>query len=463
MGPNMRKPKLARDTFWLASSDGLAIIIGLIGQVILAKALLQSDYGLLVVIIDAFATMYILIDAGLPTILARDVPRNPGASRYAVHKILKLQTFIAIPFIILSAIGSSLIWDDAPISLLIACAIISLGHIMSYPHKSMMRALGEARLEAFVKLFERVITTSLYWLLLYNGNNSPTAYASVFAIAVIVSLIVTIWMGEKISIGGNENLSDDWSSNKSLIIAALPFAITIGILPYVTKLEKFLLAGLSNYESVGLYHVAQLAWIAGLMLPQAMRAALLPYLGEVRNDPIKFSMRMNTAHKITLGILPLGLLFGHYIVKYTIPIFFDKNYHEAIEVFDILLAGWGITLLAVPWYVALQAGKNPWRFAILIAAIVISAFIAGWFLIPVANEMGAAWASLIGCVVMLSVSKLLCGDEDRLTDAMALVCVFTGYLLSINSPLAIIGFITVIPAINSIGFLLNQMNISQEE
>ena len=94
----MRRPKLARDTVWLASSDGLAIIFGLIGQVILAKALLQSDYGLLVVILDAFATMYILVDAGLPTIIARDVPRSPGASRRAVRRVLKLQALIAVPF-----------------------------------------------------------------------------------------------------------------------------------------------------------------------------------------------------------------------------------------------------------------------------------------------------------------------------------------------------------------------------
>ena len=87
----MRRPKLGRDTLWLASSDGFAIILGLIGQIILAKALLQSDYGLLVVILDAFATMYILIDAGLPTIIARDVPRSPGASRKAVRRVLKLQ------------------------------------------------------------------------------------------------------------------------------------------------------------------------------------------------------------------------------------------------------------------------------------------------------------------------------------------------------------------------------------
>ena len=158
----MRRPKLARDTVWLASSDGLAIVLGLIGQVILAKALLQSDYGLLVVILDAFATMYILIDAGLPTILARDVPRVPGASKKAVRRVLKLQTMIALPFILISAITSSMIWDDVPIALLLACGVVALGHIMSYPHRSMLRALGEARIESILKLVERIVTTGLY-------------------------------------------------------------------------------------------------------------------------------------------------------------------------------------------------------------------------------------------------------------------------------------------------------------
>ena len=275
----MRRPKLARDTVWLASSDGLAIILGLIGQVILAKALLQSDYGLLVVILDAFATMYILIDAGLPTILARDVPRSPGASKQAVRRVLKLQAFIAIPFLLMSAFVSTSIWDDAPLELLLACAIIAFGHIMSYPHKAMLRALGEARIESFLKLLERAITTFLYWVFLTKDYDSPTIYAWGFSIGVFISLIGTLWIGERLARDENGKLSDDWKSNKSLFIAALPFAVTLGILPYVTKLEKFLLAALTNYDDVSLYHVAQLAWIAGLMLPQAMRAALLPYLG----------------------------------------------------------------------------------------------------------------------------------------------------------------------------------------
>ena len=459
----MRRPKLARDTVWLASSDGLAIIFGLIGQVILAKALLQSEYGLLVVILDAFATMYILIDAGLPTIIARDVPRAPDASRQAVRRVLKLQAMIAIPFLIGSAIVSTAIWDDAPLGLLLACALVAFGHIMSYPHKAMLRALGEARIESVLKLLERVITTGLYWVFLVNDYDSPTIYACGFSIGVFISLIGTFWIGERLAKDESGDLPPEWNSRRTLLISALPFAVTLGILPYVTRLEKFLLAGLSSYEDVSLYHVAQLAWIAGIMLPQAMRAALLPYLGEARDDPVKFSNRMLIAHHWTIVLLPIGLIAGHAIVSFSIPRFFDSDYSDAVQVFDILLAGWAMTLLAVPWYVALQAGHNPWRFTTLIALVVLAAGISGWVLIPYYGVMGAAWASVIGCCIMLSFAKLLCGDEDRLSDGLAVFSVVVCYLLSIGNLLALIGLLTFVPAKKSFYYLRTKGAITQEE
>jgi len=462
---DMRKPELGRDTVWLASSDGLAIVFGLIGQVILAKALLQSDYGVLVIILDAFATMYILVDAGLPTILARDIPRAPGCAKVAVRRIYRLQMLIAIPFILGSLVFAHFIWQDVPAGLIELCAVIAFGHIMSYPHRSLLRALGEARIESMVKLSERVITTSLYAFLLFQGFTLSSAYALAFAIGVVISLGLSVWQGERVAakIKFDGNLPVDWSSNKSLIIAALPFAITLGILPYVTKLEKFLLAYFSSYDEVAIYHVAQLAWIAGLMLPQAMRASLLPYLGEVRDEPAQFSQRMLKAHHYTVMLLPIGLISGVLISHFSIPFFFGSEYYGAVEVFDILLAGWACALLSVPWYGALQAGNNPWRFTALIGMVVLAASISGWFIIPVAGVVGAAWASVIGCSLMLSGSKLLCQDEDRLTDGLAILSVATCYLISIGSWLALIGFITVIPAIAAKNHLQNLGGISEEE
>ena len=83
--------------------------------------------------------------------------------------------------------------------------------------------------------------------------------------------------------------------------------------------------------------------------------------------------------------------------------------------------------------------------------------------IPEYGVMGAAWASVIGCSIMLSFSKLLCGDEERLSDGLALFSVAICYLLSIGSSLALIGLLTLIPAKNSIDFLRSQTGYSQEE
>ena len=99
----------------------------------------------------------------------------------------------------------------------------------------------------------------------------------------------------------------------------------------------------------------------------------------------------------------------------------------------------------------------------MITLVVIVAAITGWLLIPESGVMGAAWASVIGCSIMLSVSKLLCGDENKLTDGLAVFCVATCYLLSIGSPLAIMGVLTMIPAWNSIGYLRSQTHNSEEE
>ena len=139
-----------------------------------------------------------------------------------------------------------------------------------------------------------------------------------------------------------------WNSKRTLLFSALPFAVTL-VSYHTYRLEKFLLAGLSSYDDVSLYHVAQLAWIAGIMLPQAMQATLLPYLGEARDDPAKFNNRMLIAHHWTIVLLPIGLIAGHAIVSFSIPRFFDSDYSDAVQVFDILLAGWAMTLLAVPW------------------------------------------------------------------------------------------------------------------
>ena len=464
---DMRRPELNRDSGWLIGVDLLVVFLGLIGQVFLSRSLLSTDYGLLIILLDAFATIFILIDAGLPTLLNRDGPKAPGMARTAAHRILKLQAIIALPFIIIAFIGSTIIWGDLPISLLSICAAITLMHVASYPHRSLLRCLGEARLEAVTKLLERTVTTCLYGCLMIFEVNEIQWWALAFFIGAMIGLISAVIFGERVgkSNQGEGVLPELWNSNKTLLMGALPFAVTLGVLPYVTKLEKFLLSYYHSYEDVALFHVAQLAWLAGLLVPQGVRAALLPVLGEARTQE-QVIARMSKAQLLGFILLPLGLFFGHILVSNLIPLAFSTNYVQAVEIFDILLAGWALTLLAVPWYVGLQAGPHPWRFTGLLGLVVLSAFVSGIILIPQYGVTGAAWASVCGSFVMFYASRWM--NRTKLPqqiwlDISALICLVTGYFLSTGSRWAWIGLITMIPASLSIVEIRHQMKISEEE
>ena len=176
----MRSPQLGRDTAWLAASDLVAIIFGLMGQVLLTKALLQTEYGLFVILLDAFATLFILVDAGLPTLLNRDGARAPKHALSAAHRIMRLQAIIALPFIVVGLVSGHLLWSDIPPVLIWICAAIMLIQIATYPYRNLLRCLGEARLEGGVKMIERITTTCFYFFLYpvsYTHLTLPTIYS----------------------------------------------------------------------------------------------------------------------------------------------------------------------------------------------------------------------------------------------------------------------------------------------
>ena len=67
-----RKPAMLRDSAYLAGADILAVFLALVGQVVLTRSLISTEYGLFVILLDLFATTFLLIDLGLPTLISRD-------------------------------------------------------------------------------------------------------------------------------------------------------------------------------------------------------------------------------------------------------------------------------------------------------------------------------------------------------------------------------------------------------
>ena len=429
MSATNRRPAFGRDSVWLASADVVAVLLAFVGQLLLARALLSESYGLFVIAVDLFATLFLLLDLGLPTLLARDGPRRPSAIWSGMMRIYRLQGIAVLIFVPMTL--SITLYLSVHDTLMLIGAGIALAHIASYAPRTALRAAGDARLESLTKLIERIATTFGYALLFVMGSTDVLAYATVFLAGAILGLLVALLGAYRVCGMSDERMNStelgtDWTSKKSILLAALPFAITLGVLPYVIRIEKFILASELGYDEVALFHVAQLAWLAGLLIPQAMRAALLPVLGASRNDSSLFHQNLDRVESICFGLVPIGLLAGAAIVWVLLPLGFPAEYFDgtfgvsATNVFMILLAGWACTVLSVPSYTALQAGEKPWLFTSLILIVVLSSTAFGLILINwgarssvgLAVEM-AAYASVASSLVMLLLGIVLSRRLDQ--------------------------------------------------
>ena len=389
-----RTPSSGRDASWLVGADLAAVALAFTGQVMLTHALLAEHYGWMVLAIDLYASLFLVIDLGLPTLLARDGTRAPSMVPAAVWRTYRWQAMAAMPFVLLALVARPEAWlnVDAPATLLMLAAMIALVHVASYAPRSGLRVLGEARLEALTKVAERGVTVAAYGVLVWQGSTSATAFTAAFLVGALTGWGLALWWLLRVAPGASERvewarLGEAWVSPRSLIMSALPFAITLGILPYVIRIEKFMVAASGDATLGAVFHVAQLAWLAGLVVPAAIRSALLPVLGAARGHPVQHHREMQQATDLCFGLLPYGLFGGYLIMTVFAPLAFPSAYLDgtygasAVDVFTVLLAGWALTLLATPTYTSLMAGPRPWRFTLFIVLVLLAAVLFGYGLV----------------------------------------------------------------------------------
>lgn len=421
-GPG-RTPSSGRDAGWLVGADLVAVGLAFFGQILLARTLAAESYGWMVLAIDLYASLFLVVDLGLPTLIARDGAHAPSMVVPAVKRTYRWQVLAAVPFVLLTVVLHPDRWlnIEAPTLLLLVAGAIALVHVASYAPRSGLRALGEARLEAQSKVVERAVTVMGYALLVAQGSTSVTAFAGAFLVGATAGWLLALgWLWKVSPSTSSEatwtDLSASWSSTTTLLMSALPFAITLGVLPYVIRLEKFLVAYDGGAELAAVFHVAQLAWLAGLVVPAAMRSALLPVLGRHRHEPVRYQREMNQALDMCFGLLPVGLFGGYLVVALLAPLAFPQAYLDgtygasAVDLFAVLLAGWALTLLATPTYTSLMAGSQPWRFTQFIFTVLAGAVVLGYVLVvELATAEGtilyaAAVASALSAGVLLVLS-----------------------------------------------------------
>ena len=406
-----RRVRLERDTLWLSTADMAALLVGIAVHVILTRTFTDGDYGRWVLLLDLFYVTATIVDLGLPTLIGRDGERLGGAAHDLVHRCLRMQIRFALPIIVISGL-LGWIWIGDSKSWLIASFILALSacvQILTYAHRAALRALGESRQEALVRFVDRGATAAGIVLAASQFGAHPIALALATFVGPLGAVLIAIWLGEQrlASATGGMEIETTTADGRGLIGLGAPFLLAAIALVANVRIEKLMLGLISTPIQVEIFQIAWLAFIAGYAPILSIRAVMLSWFGEVRDDTEKMWYRAKRAAML-IGVAAIpGFFIGGLIgVEALMAVFPD--YAEATTVFSWMLYAWILALFASVPLTLVQVSERPLRYAALLWAGIIADLIACWVLIPESHNPTeqAAFAAIIGAAVVLIASTI---------------------------------------------------------
>lgn len=407
-----RRVRLERDTLWLSAADMAALLVGIAVHVVLTQTFTDGDYGRWVLLLDLFYVTATIVDLGLPTLIGRDGERLGSGAHDLVHRCLRIQIRFALPIIAISGILGWL-WVGESTAWLVASLILALSacvQILTYAHRAALRALGESRQEAIVRFVDRGVTAAGIVLAAWQFGAHPIALALATFFGPLGAMLIAIRLGERrlASVEGGVELVTSKAEARQLVNLGLPFLFAAIALVANVRIEKLMLGLLSTTTSVEIFQIAWLAFIAGYAPILSIRAVMLSWFGEVRDDAEKMWYRAKRA-AVIIGMASIpGFFVGGLVGMEALIRVFPDYADKATEVFSWMLIAWILALFASVPLTLVQVSERPLRYAAILWSGIVADFIACWVLIPDSHFPAerAAFAAIIGAAVVLIASTI---------------------------------------------------------
>jgi len=407
-----RRVRLERDTLWLSAADMAALLVGIAVHVVLTQTFTDGDYGRWVLLLDLFYVTATIVDLGLPTLIGRDGERLGSGAHDLVHRCLRIQIRFALPIIAISGILGWL-WVGESTAWLVASLILALSacvQILTYAHRAALRALGESRQEAIVRFVDRGVTAAGIVLAAWQFGAHPIALALATFFGPLGAMLIAIRLGEGrlASVEGGVELVTSKAEARQLVNLGLPFLFAAIALVANVRIEKLMLGLLSTTTSVEIFQIAWLAFIAGYAPILSIRAVMLSWFGEVRDDAEKMWYRAKRA-AVIIGMASIpGFFVGGLVGMEALIRVFPDYADKATEVFSWMLIAWILALFASVPLTLVQVSERPLRYAAILWSGIVADLIACWVLIPDSHFPAerAAFAAIIGAAVVLIASTI---------------------------------------------------------
>jgi O-antigen/teichoic acid export membrane protein len=387
----MGEHSYSRNSLYLLSSQVVALVCGLFGQIILANWLDPTGYGMVIILIDLGLTLAILIDFGIPTWMANFWDGKEGSVKQLVGNGMKLEYRLALfmsgGFLVTALIGDYLSLGNLekmldPETFLIIFSGFIL--ILAEPYRLGLRLIIRTEFEAISRAIERVFIVMGYGILAYFDRVSVFSVGVVIFVSCLFTLLLTIIMFNKLapdSEQGNEK-----SIHRSKILkASFPYAVATMAYPLVARTDKFILAILENAESVGVYNIGWIVVGFGFVITNKLRQAILPLLAECKTHEQRSEVIINS--KIPNVILAItGIIICVSVCYLILDRVFPSDLIEAegisgLQLIICLLPSWFWSMFCTSRLESIKFHDDVWLYAKVINSSILVNALVGYLLV----------------------------------------------------------------------------------
>ena len=388
----------ASGTFWLVAGDAINRGGRFLLLVLLAREVGAASYGGWVV---AIATATILAnagDAGLGTVMTRDIAADRGLTRRYLANL-----WTVVPLLALLGFGLLLVSTPAAphgASRLVLLVVGAGGVLESsaYLLLSPLRAHGRFRLEALVRAFQGGTLLLIGAAVLLISRGQAEALAPVFpAVAAVAVAIggIAVWRSF-----GAVRPQFDVRLLRQLFGSALPvFASTVVFFVYF-RVDAYLLAFLVGEEATGLYGAAYNLAFGAAFLPLMLGRTALPRFAACESVAALRSIFLRTA--ALTAMLAGGLSVLLVAAAPLLPRLYGEGFAGAQSPYLFLILAQALYFFTHLNYVVIIArrrARTAWGLTMLTLSINLA---ANFILIPRLGATGAALAMIISETALLT-------------------------------------------------------------
>lgn len=390
----------------LAASIGQKVI-SLVYFALVARLLGPEQTGLYTSVLATTTIAVVFVDLGLTNVFIRDTARDPSRLPVALGNMFTVKLATGL----LSYVGLLLAvhWSGFGPEFLVLTAVSGLTMLFDSLHLTLYGALrvrGELKYEAVGMVASQFITLIVGGAALWFWRGPVMLLLVGFLVASMTNAGFAWYQLRRAGV----TVKWRWPGShfKGLVIAVIPFALAAIFNRIYSYLDVLMLNRLAGNAATALYSTPSKITFAFQFIPLALVAALYPRLSEFYQTNKAKCAQAFTDSFVYLTLIALPVTLGLYWLAEPLTLFlFGEKYRGAVVPLQILGLSLVWAFASFPVGALLNASNRQTRQTMLTGIVLVINAGLNWYFIPHFGAVAAAWATLIGNVVLTAGGYML--------------------------------------------------------